>query len=196
MALFDWLAAGAAAASAGSSIYGASQAGKAADAQVGATQDAIAEQRRQYDLNRQDLAPYRAVGGNALLNLGGATGDYFVTSPGYQFRMDEGRKALEHSAASRGLLKSGATAKALTRYSHDVASNEYDKWWNRNAALAGIGQTATNTGVSAGNAAAGNIGNALMQGGQARASGYANEFNALAGGANSLASLAGMYARR
>jgi hypothetical protein len=196
MALFDWLSAGAAAASAGSAIYGASQAGNAADAQVGATQDAIAEQRRQYDINRADLAPYRAVGVNSLLDFATATGSDYTKSPGYDFRMSEGLKAINRGAASRGALNSGATDKALIRYSQGLAADDYNTWMNRKAAQAGIGQTATNAGVMAGNATAGNIGNALIQGGQARASGYANEYNALAGGANSLASLAGMYARR
>lgn len=46
----------------------------AADAQSAGTAASIAEQRRQYDLTRQDYAPYRAVGGNALNALAGYMG--------------------------------------------------------------------------------------------------------------------------
>jgi hypothetical protein len=51
--------------------------------------------------------------------------------PGYAFRMAEGQKALERSAAARGGLNSGATLKALNRYGQDFASNEYQNAYNR-----------------------------------------------------------------
>ena len=51
--------------------------------------------------------------------------------PGYQFRFNEGMKALERSAAAHGNLQSGATLKALTRYSQDYASNEFGKAYDR-----------------------------------------------------------------
>jgi hypothetical protein len=54
-----------------------------------------------------------------------------ANDPGYAFRMSEGQKALEASAAARGGLFSGATGKALTDYSQNLASQEYDKAWNR-----------------------------------------------------------------
>lgn len=196
MAIFDWLAAGAAAASAGSAIYGASQAGKAADAQVASNAEAIAEQRRQYDQSRADLAPYRIVGTNALADLAQATGPTYEQSPGYQFRMDEGLKAVNRSASAKGLMASGANQKALTRYGQGVASDDYNTWYNRKAGQAGIGQTATNTGIAAGGAASSNIGNALIGQGNARASGYADAANAYSGGVNNLAYLAGIYGRR
>ncbi len=41
----------------------------AANSQQQASDAAIAEQRRQYDISRQDLAPYRKVGGQALYKL-------------------------------------------------------------------------------------------------------------------------------
>jgi hypothetical protein len=45
--------------------------------------------------------------------------------PSYQWRLAEGQKALERSAASRGTLRTGGTLKALTRYAQDAASQEY-----------------------------------------------------------------------
>jgi len=55
----------------------------------------------------------------------------FVKDPGYQFRMDEGAKGLEHSAAARGGLLSGAQAKAVSRYGQDFASNEFGNAYGR-----------------------------------------------------------------
>ncbi|ANS03860.1 hypothetical protein [uncultured Mediterranean phage uvDeep-CGR2-AD3-C76] len=51
--------------------------------------------------------------------------------PGYQFRLDEGRKAMERSAAARGTLRSGATLKGLMDYGQNTASEEYQKAYNR-----------------------------------------------------------------
>jgi hypothetical protein len=54
-----------------------------------------------------------------------------ANDPGYQWRMDQGRKALEASAAARGGLFSGATGKALVDYGQGLASQEYDKAYGR-----------------------------------------------------------------
>jgi hypothetical protein len=297
-----------AAASAGSSVIGgalsSSAAGKAADTQAAAsiaagnaelrgTEEAIAENQRQYDLARQDLTPFRQTGVNALRSLAyysglptdqlptgidqaataaagpvvspriyssyeslsdperdaawqtivarnggnldaaraqfsdlaqknqllsvlpntgttvaaagtpgaGASGAgapsnaiaQFQTSPGYQFRLDQGMQAIDRSAASRGRLMSGATLKAAQGFGQGLATDEFGNFINRLQTLAGVGQSATNTGVAAGEATAGNIGNAAVAGGnaigqgilgagQARASGYVGSANAIAGG--------------
>lgn len=186
---------GAALIGAGASIFSGNKAAKAqqkgADAQV-------AESRRQYDQTRADWAPYREVGNNALQKLagmygagsGGVAGAYggFETSPGYTFRRDEGLKAIERSAASRGLLKSGASVKAIGRYADGLASSEYENYANRLAALAGIGQNATAATSAAGDASSGRIGDAYMRAGDARASSYANTGAAINNGISNLAS--------
>lgn len=51
--------------------------------------------------------------------------------PGYQFRQDEARRALEASAAFRGSGMSGSTLGALGRQSSDLASQEYQNAWQR-----------------------------------------------------------------
>lgn len=51
--------------------------------------------------------------------------------PGFQFRLQEGQKAIERSAASKGTLLTGKTLKDLTRWGQDYASNEYQNAWNR-----------------------------------------------------------------
>jgi hypothetical protein len=59
------------------------------------------------------------------------TMESFQQDPGYAFRLGEGLKALERSAAARGGLLSGSTGKALQRYGQDMASQEYGNAFNR-----------------------------------------------------------------
>ena len=66
-------------------------------------------------------APFVAPSGEEVL----------TEDPGYQFRRDEGLRAMEASAASRGTLRSGATIKGLIDYGANVASQEYEKSFNR-----------------------------------------------------------------
>ena len=54
------------------------------------------------------------------------------SDPGYQFRRDEGRGVLEHSAAARGLLGSGGTLKDILRFGQEFGSQEYGNVFNRN----------------------------------------------------------------
>lgn len=235
-----------------SGIVGAISGKKAGDAQAGAAKDAARVQQQMFDTTRDDLAPWRTTGENALAALSYETGlgarptfggsttaapaiqefraaapaqayrdpaevtvnsprvqqqqsplqyrvagktfsDYnaaqkfaqgqvrttpgqayrgFEATPGYQFRVDEGTKAVERSAAARGGLNSGATQKALTRFGQGIASDEYNNYINRLAGLAGTGQSATTQTGALGAASATNQGNALLNAGAARASGY------------------------
>lgn len=110
----------------------------------------------------------------------------FKQDPGYQFRMDEGMKALERGAAARGGLLSGGFARKALRYAQDYASNEYTNVYNRVASIAGFGQTATNNSSNAIMVAGGNVGNAMMNAGEARASGYVGQGNAWANAINQI----------
>ena len=69
-----------------------------------------------------------ATGGGSLSRL---AADALTTSPGFQFRLQEGAKALERSAAAKGTLLTGGTLKGLTRYAQDYAANEYGQNYNR-----------------------------------------------------------------
>ena len=170
------------------SLYGARQVGRAAtnaaNIGVNAADRATALQQSQYDQTRADLAPYRTAGTNALAQLtaGTAPGGQFTKSfgmsdfeqdPGYGFRMSEGLKALDRTAAARGGLLSGATLKGAQRYGQDLGSQEYQNAFNRYQtnrsnilnplqSLAGVGQTSTNQGISAGQNFATNVGNLGM----------------------------------
>lgn len=152
--------------SAGLQTYGAQS---AARAQSGATQAAIDEQRRQFDLTRGDYAPYREAGVNALGQLqtdmnAPVTAADVMQDPGYQFGLNQGQTALDRKIASMGGRVSGASLKAADRYATDYASTGYGAAYqrrqdrlNRLASLAGLGQTST-----AGSAAAGtNSANAI-----------------------------------
>jgi hypothetical protein len=95
----------------------------------------------------------------------------FMESPDYRFRLSEGNKALDRAFAARGLSNSGAEYKALSRWNQDAASQEYGANYNRLAALAGIGQTATAQSNAAAGAYAANAGQGITNAGMIRAQG-------------------------
>jgi hypothetical protein len=107
--------------------------------------------------------------------------------PGYQFRMDESMRAIERSAASRGTLNSGGNLRAITRYAQGVASEEYGRVFDRIARIAGFGGGAATTGSGIVTGTADRVGSALMNSGDARASGYIAQGNAFANSANNTA---------
>ena len=159
----------------------------------------------QKDVYAEQLAAY-----NAMLAAPGygkyATAEFgldkFKADPGYAFRMSEGMKALERSAAARGGLLSGATLKGTQRFGQDLASQEYQNAFNRYQAertgtlnplqaLAGTAQSgATVLGQQAGQMG-GNIQNALGAYGAGQAANIIGAGNAQAagiiGGANAIA---------
>ncbi len=59
-------------------------------------------------------------------------GDIF-TDPSYQGRRDEGLRAIEHSAAAKGLSRLPQTVKALGGWNQDFASREYGNIFDRAA---------------------------------------------------------------
>lgn len=130
-----------------------------------------------------DLTPYKSGTAGSASNYGG-----FETSPGYQFRLDEGMKAIERSAAARGGLNSGATMKALNRYAQGTASSEYENYANRLAALAGVGQNANSSNAQAGQAFASGTAQTNAAAGNATASAYQNTGNAINSGVQNLTS--------
>jgi hypothetical protein len=138
----------------------------------------------------------------------GFTAQDFQADPGYAFRMSEGMKALESSAAARGGLLSGSTLKGTQRFGQDLASQEYQNAFNRFQAnrasqgqeygnafnrfqaeragtlnplqsLAGVGQSTANTIGNMGMNYANQVGELYQGGANARASGYVGGANAL-----------------
>lgn len=182
----------------------------AARAQEQAAQTSASEQERMFQRQVELQEPWRQAGINALQRLQQQTGAMpaafsgqvdLSQDPGYAFRLAEGQKALERSAAARGGLLSGAALKGTQRFGQELASQEYQNAYNRAlteynarvareatgynrlAGLAGVGQTATGELSSAAQNLGSNLGN-LYYGagtgtGQARASGYLGMGNAL-----------------
>ena len=211
-------------ASVGGALIGASAARSAAKAQTNAARQGIAAQERMFERQLELQEPFRQGGltaQNQLLTLLGLTGgdassadygmatrpfgmDQFQADPGYAFRLSEGMKALDRSAAARGGLLSGSTIKGATRYGQDMASQEYMNAFNRyqierNARLnplqsmMGAGQTATNMLTGA----AGQLGQGLAQSygnlGQAQASGYVGMGQAAMQGLGGISNMAQSY---
>lgn len=168
-------------------LIGKSGSKNAAAAQEQASAAAVAEQRRQYDLTRQDQMPWMDAGRGALDRLTTAsTGDNsnFFASPDYNFRRAEGQRGMEQSAAARGGAFSGNALKALSEFNQNIAAGEYGDWWNRQAGLAGVGQAATNQVGQLGAQTANNIGQLQLAAGDARASGIIGSANATNQGIN------------
>ena len=189
-----------AAAVVGSSLIGSSASRSAASTQADAANRAADLQMQQFERQVELQEPWRQAGITALNKLIPMSTEYtpfgmkqFQQDPGYAFRMQEGMKALERSAAARGGLLSGGMLKGAQQYGQGLASQEYMNAFNRYQAernaqlnplqsLAGVGQTATNQLGQAGQTMAGNVGQALGAAAQARASGYIGGANALSQG--------------
>jgi len=130
-----------------------------ADAQNRAT----AESRRQYDQTREDFAPWREAGGNALARvdryLGGDDSDFF-TSPDYEFRRGEGMRDIGnfYSGGPSGVY-SGNAMRRLAEFNSGLASGEIQNWFNRQFGVAEAGRGATGSTASAGERHADRFGN-------------------------------------
>lgn len=51
--------------------------------------------------------------------------------PGYDFRLGEGERALQQSAAGRGVLRTGGTLKDILAFGQNFAAQEYSSVFNR-----------------------------------------------------------------
>ena len=125
----------------------------------------------------------------------------FEADPGYQFRLQEGERALERAASARGVNTSGRTLKDFIRFNQGMATDEYGRAYgrqygdfvrrygnqldlynsriadrtaryNRLAGMAGTGQAATSQLASQGLAAGGATASALLNQGNALANIY------------------------
>lgn len=121
---------------------------------------------------------YLTKAGGGLLDLLGLGGQgardaaiaNFRNTPGYQFQLDEGQNAIGSSSAARGLLNSGSTAKALTRFGQGLADQTYQSHVGNLFNLAGLGNQAAsvlsdsgkyNTGTESGSNSSGGLGKAI-----------------------------------
>jgi len=179
---------------------------KAANAAINAADINRTQARDDFNYVENAYSPYIQGGNQAntvLQNIAGLNGQgaadaafgQFQTSPGYQWRFNEGMRGLDNSYAARtGGTLSGGLIKAAENYGQNQASNEYGNWVNQlnnlnqggmqatgavsNARL-GTGQSIMGSNTAAGNATA----NAALADG--------SFLSNLAGGAMRLAGTAG-----
>lgn len=103
----------------------------------------------------QTIQPDIPIQGQGADGQGGFD-QFLQQQPGFQFRLAEGQRALERSAASRGLLQSGRAMRGIEEFAQGTASQEFGRVQDRLAQLAGFGQQASsqtaqgalNTGLS------------------------------------------------
>ena len=195
-------------------VLGGNAAKKAAETQANAIREQVAEQRRQFDIQNEQLAPYRQFGYAALNDITGRKD--FLTSqfgpdqfaqyldPSYNFRYEQGQRAAQNAMNAGGGLLSGNTLRGLTEYGQGAASQEYANAFNRFqtergniyntlAGMAGIGQA----GQSQANQLASNYMNAQTQLGvglgQAQAAGQIGQANAISGGLQNAGNMYTLY---
>lgn len=81
------------------------------------------------------VQPYQAAGTSALQTLSQMLDKpqqyQYQADPGYQFRLQEGNKAIQRAAAAQGAAGGGGTAKALAQYGSGLASQEYGAGFDR-----------------------------------------------------------------
>ena len=161
---------------------------------------------RQGDQNAMNnYQPPQVAAGGQSADFGRYARDFsmsdFQQDPGYAFRLSEGQKLLDRTAARDNRLFSGGALKAATRYGQEMGSQEYANAFNRYQTnrsnqlqplgnLMASGQSAASNQGSAAGQYGTNAGNLMMQGGQATAAGQlgvGNTFN------NALGTMASSY---
>lgn len=115
----------------------------------------------------------------------------YLNSTGYNFNLQQGENAITGNAAAKGVLNSGATAKALTSYGTNLANNYFNTYLGQLGGLAssqgglasayggqvGQGLTAANAVGQAGTTGGNNAGNFQAQAGQSEGTSLTNAFN-------------------
>ena len=194
----------------------------AAATQATSASEATALQREIWQQQQANQKPWQEAGVNALSQLtrGTQAGGSLVkpfgmadyqADPGYGFRLSQGMKALEGTAAARGGLLSGNAMRAAVGYGQDMGSQEYQNAYNRyqtdqgnqynrlasmaglgqaaNTSLAGAGQNFANTAGANMMTTGANAGNAVMAAGNANASSYQGWGTALGTGLQQLSKI-------
>jgi hypothetical protein len=183
----------------------------AAQTQASAADRAMAQEMAMYERSREDLAPYRETGYTALKDI--EQMKPYLTSqfgpnqfaqyldPSMAFRQRIGTQATERMANVGGGAISGNTLRALTDYGQNLASTEYGNAFNRFqtergniyntlANIAGMGQSAVNTGVNTGQNFAASQTGLLTGQAAAQAAGTVGQANAYGGALGNLGNYA------
>lgn len=165
---------------AGASMWGAN---RAADAQAEAAAQAAAVQREVLKQNQENAQPFINNGtgaSNLLASFYGLRGDpalsqnaldRFYQSPDFKFNLKAGGEALDNSAAARGGVLGGNQIRAQTEFGQGLANNYLQQYLTRLQGMSGQGIQAAGNVAGSSTVGANNIGNSLMAGGTAEASG-------------------------
>lgn len=222
--------------SAAASIFGGKAQAKAARQAGQASQEAL-DRTLEFNQDVYDDAvartePYREVGlaGLERIQAGIDDGSFdlsaypefeapqfdFEADPGYQFRLEEGLRAINQTAAARGSFQSGNTLRDAATFASGLASQEYgnafarfntnrnfdfatfqdrynrerlerDNAFGRLTYLTGVGERGVNTATAAGNAFAAAQQNALQANAQNQGNAAISRGNALANAATGVA---------
>ena len=159
-----------------------SSAETAAGVQSEAAQAGIDEQRRQFDMVQELLAPYVQAGEGGLsgqLALAGVSGpeaeqaqiDRILAGPQYEALVQQGEEGILQSAAATGGLRGGNVQGALAQFRPQILSGLIEQQYSRLGGLTGIGQASAAGVGAAGQATGTNIANLLAQQGAATAGG-------------------------
>jgi hypothetical protein len=125
---------------------------------------------------------------DALTNPNSTAFKNYLSSTGYNFQKQQGMSAITGSAAARGLLNSGGTAKALAAFGTNLANTNFNNYLSNLGdiskegltAAGEIGQAGTAGGAAAGAAAQSGTSSGFGQLGSAAGGAY-NYFNSNAG---------------
>lgn len=179
-------------ASLGSAALGSSAAKSAARAQREGAQRGIAEVQGATQRGQEWQAPYRELGTEAAGNLSDmiTPGYDYTASPGYQFRFNEGQRAVDGSGAARGMAFSGSTLKDLIKFGQGVATDDFNQSFGRNLSLASLGQNAATTSGNMGMTGANTLANLYTGQGNSNAAGIVGSANSWQQGIGNIASLA------
>lgn len=156
-----------------------SQSNAAVNAGTGAANTAIsnagAGQQQIYTQMTGGYQPYQAAGTYGLNQLQANAGTFsfdpndISKNPAYQFQLAQGNKAIQNSAALKGMLNSGSTLKSLDNYSQGLASTSEQNLYNQALStynvnqqgyqnLANLGQNANSQAIQAGSVYGGQMG--------------------------------------
>jgi hypothetical protein len=227
-----------------SSLINSSASSNAADKQAQSDANAAAQQQSQFAQTQANLAPYNAAGqanlglygnfyktsadqlGSAFNNAqnaipGAISQSSLEATPGYQWQLQQGQRAVANSSAAKGLGVSGAALQGAATYASGLANSNYQTQfgnqqtiyqdqsqqysnkqnqlntiYNQISAPVSMGENAAATAGNQGVQNATAVGNDLIAGGNAQAAGITGSAagigNALTSAANSPLSYLGI----
>lgn len=159
--------------------FGPGRTGEEARMRAGVTPATATPMTTGYRVNGQTFGTLEDAKAFANANKTGGQAWSWQADPGYQFRLNEGMRALESSRAARGGLYSGAAMKDAMTLGQNMGSAEFGNVFNRVAGAANTGMAAAQMSGNAAQNTAGAVSNALAGIGNAQAAGAIGQGNAI-----------------